>query len=141
MPLSQLPTLLSAWLSQITPALDRRSPPRLLVLFGGALLPGGRRTVTSWSRPAGIAGDFRRAYSALWAAGRHAEALSHRLLCVALKPLMRQAGAGPLRFALDDTPTARYGPRVQGAGIHHNPTPGPAGEHFVYGHVWVCLAW
>ncbi len=47
----------------------------------------------------------------------------------------------PLRFAIDDTPTARYGPCVQGAGIHHNPTPGPAGEKFVYGHVWVCLAW
>jgi hypothetical protein len=48
---------------------------------------------------------------------------------------------GPLRFAIDDTPTARYGPWVQGAGIHHNSTPGPAGEKFVYGHVWVCLAW
>jgi hypothetical protein len=30
---------------------------------------------------------------------------------------------------------------VQGAGIHHNPTPGPAGEKFVYGHIWVTLAW
>jgi hypothetical protein len=30
---------------------------------------------------------------------------------------------------------------VQGAGVHHNPTPGPAGEKFVYGHVWVSLAW
>jgi hypothetical protein len=29
---------------------------------------------------------------------------------------------------------------VEGAGIHHNPTPGPAGEKFVYGHVWVSLA-
>jgi hypothetical protein len=29
-------------------------------------------------------------------------------------------------FALDDTPTKRYGPHVEGAGIHHNPTPGPA---------------
>src|SRR5262249_502300 len=30
---------------------------------------------------------------------------------------------------------------VQGAGVHHNPAPGPAGERFVYGHVWVTLAW
>src|SRR6185312_15864950 len=28
---------------------------------------------------------------------------------------------------------------VQGAGVHHNPTPGPAGGPFVYGHVWVVL--
>ena len=48
---------------------------------------------------------------------------------------------GPrLTVAIDDTPTPRYGPQVEGAGVHHNPTPGPAGEKFVYGHVWVTLA-
>src|SRR5262245_34794991 len=41
-----------------------------------------------------------------------------------VKPLV--AGTGRLTFALDDTPTERYGPKVQGAGVHHNPTPGPA---------------
>jgi hypothetical protein len=43
-------------------------------------------------------------------------------------------------LAIDDTPTPRYGPCVEGAGIHHNPSPGPAGEKFVYGHLWVLLA-
>jgi hypothetical protein len=141
MPLSQLPAPLSAWLTDITAALDRRSAPRLLLLLVGALLAKGRRTVTSWFRPVGITTDFRRAYAALWAAGRRVDALSYRLLGVVLKPLMRRVGEASLRFAIDDTPTARYGPWVQGAGIHHNPTPGPAGEKFVYGHVWVCLAW
>ena len=47
--------------------------------------------------------------------------------------------ADRLTFALDDTPTERYGRHVQGAGVHHNPTPGPAGGPFVYGHVWVVL--
>jgi hypothetical protein len=43
---------------------------------------------------------------------------------------------GPrLRLAIDDTPTPRYGPEVEGGGIHHNPSPGPAGEKHVYGHV------
>ena len=46
----------------------------------------------------------------------------------------------PLVFAIDDSPTKRYGPHVEGAGKHHNPTPGPAGSQFLYGHVWVCLA-
>ena len=45
-----------------------------------------------------------------------------------------------LLFGLDDTPTKRYGPHVEGAGVHHNPTPGPAGQKFLYGHVWVTLA-
>jgi hypothetical protein len=141
MPFSQLPALLSAWLAPIVAALDRRSAPRLLRLLAGALLATGRRTVTSWFRAAGITADFRRAYCALWAAGRRAEALAFRLLRGPLAPLLALAPGDHLLFALDDTPTARYGPRVQGAGVHHNPGPGPAGEKFVYGHVWVTLAW
>jgi hypothetical protein len=141
MPLSHLPAALSAWLSVIVAALDRRAAPRLFGLLVGALFARGRRTVTSWFRPAGITTDFRRAYSALWAAGRHAQALAYRLLGCALKPLMERVAGDHLLFALDDTPTPRFGPCVQGAGVHHNPTPGPAGEHFVYGHVWVTLAW
>jgi DDE superfamily endonuclease len=138
---SRLPAPVSAWLSQIVGALDRRSAPRLLLLLVGALFAHGRRTVTAWFRAAGITADFRRAYSALWAAGRRAEALAYRLLCAAVKPLMRLAPGEHLLFALDDTPTARYGRHVQGAGIHHNPSPGPAGEKFVYGHVWVTVSW
>jgi len=45
-----------------------------------------------------------------------------------------------LLVAIDDTPTPRWGPCIEGAGIHHNPSPGLAGEPFVYGHVWVTLA-
>jgi DDE family transposase len=47
------------------------------------------------------------------------------------------AGAERLTRALDDTPTERYGPHVQGAGIHHHPTPGPAGAPELSGHVVV----
>ncbi len=141
MPFSHLPAVLSAWLSQIVGVLDRRSAPRLLLLLLGALFARGRRTVTTWFRAAGVGEAFRPAYNALWAAGRRASALACRLLCVALLPLMRLAPGGHLLFAIDDTPTPRYGPCVQGAGIHHNPSPGPAGEKFVYGHLWVALAW
>ena len=42
-------------------------------------------------------------------------------------------------MALDDTPTKRYGPEVQGR-VHHNPTPGPAGSKFLDGHSWVVLS-
>ncbi len=30
---------------------------------------------------------------------------------------------------------------MQGAGHHHHPTPGPTDQRFLYGHVWVTLAW
>jgi hypothetical protein len=44
-----------------------------------------------------------------------------------------------LTLALDDTPTPGYRPHVQRAGVHHNPTPSPAGSPYVYGHVFVDL--
>ncbi len=141
MPLSYLPARLSAWLTEIAAALDPRSAPRLLALFVGALFARGRRAVTSWFRAAGITDAFRPAYSALWAAGRRAEALGYRLLGRVVRPLLGQLPGDRLLFGIDDTPTPRYGRHVQGAGVHHNPTPGPAGERFVYGHIWVTLAW
>src|SRR5207248_4187085 len=67
---------------------------------------------------------------------RRADAVAVRLL-PALDPLLQ---GDRLLLAFDDTPTARSGPCIEGAGLHHNPTPGPAGEQFVYGHVWVTLA-
>lgn len=140
MPFSHLPAVLSAWIEEIVGVLDRRSAPRLLLLLCGALFARGRRTVTSWFRAAGITWEFRPAYNALWAAGRRAEALGHRLLCCAVKPLACRLPGEHLLFGIDDTPTPRYGPYVQGAGVHHNPSPGPAGEKFVYGHIWVTLA-
>ena len=39
-----------------------------------------------------------------------------------------------LLLVIDDSPTKRYGPKVEGADIHHNPTPGPADQPYLYGH-------
>jgi hypothetical protein len=118
-------------------ALDRRSAPRLVLLFLGAALAQGRRTVTSWIRAAGLSAEFRPAYVAVAAAGKRADRIAARLTLDAIRPLV--AGTGRLTLGLDDTPTPRYGPLVQGAGVHHNPAPGPAGSAFTYGHVWVVL--
>jgi hypothetical protein len=126
------------WFSRLTSALDVRSAPRLAWLLVGAVLAAGRRTVTGWIRAAGLSGEFRPCYTTVAAAGSHADAVAARLAHAVVKPLV--GGASRLLFALDDTPTERYGRRVQGAGVHHNPSPGPAGGPFVYGHVWVVLA-
>ena len=125
------------WFSALASVLDPRSAPRLALLFLGAVLARGRRTVTSWIRAAGLSDEYRSCYTAVAAAGKRADSIAARLLREAVKPLV--ADAARLTFALDDTPTERYGRKVQGAGVHHNPTPGPAGGPFVYGHVWVVL--
>jgi hypothetical protein len=136
MSLSHLPAFVANAFLDLAHWLDRRSAARLPLLLAGALFARGRRTVTSWFRAAGIADDFRPAYATVCAAGR---AVDHMAISAALavRPLL---GSRRLLLAVDDTPTPRWGPHVEGAGIHHNPSPGPAGEKFVYGHVWVTLA-
>jgi hypothetical protein len=136
MTLSHLPAFLTNAFLDLAHWLDKRSAARVPVLLLGILFASGRRTVTSWFRAAGIRAEFRPAYVTVCAIGREAESMATTPLLV-VKPLL---GSKRLRVAIDDTPTARYGPEVEGAGIHHNPTPGPAGEKHVYGHVWVTLA-
>ena len=125
------------WFSRLAAALDRRSAPRLAWLFLGVLLARGRRTVTSWIRAAGLSEQYQSCYLAVAAAGKKAETIAAYLVLWVAEPLL--GGVERLTIALDDTPTQRYGPHVQGAGVHHNPTPGPAGSAYVYGHVFVVL--
>lgn len=125
------------WFSRLAGPLDRRSAPRLALLFLGAVLARGRRTVTSWIRAAKLSDRFRPCSTTVAAAGKRTDRIAARLALAVIEPLV--GGVERLTLALDDTPTPRYGPHVQGAGVHHNPTPGPAGSPFVYGHVFVVL--
>lgn len=139
MSLWTMPAVVSAVLDRLAAYLDRRTRDRFWsVFFGLVLCREKRRTASAWFRAAGIGADFRRAYDVLGSVGRRVGSLGTVLL-VAIE---RVAGAGGGRavFALDDTVTRRYGPCVEGAGVHHNPTPGPAAQAWVYGHVWVTLA-
>jgi hypothetical protein len=137
MSFSHLPAWLSDVFSYFGSWLDRRTALRLPLLLVGILLASGRRTATSWFRAAGISTEFRPAYHCISAVGRRAPLLALTAWHTA-QPCL--SSSSRLLLAIDDTPTPRYGPCVEGAGIHHNPTPGPAGEKFVYGHLWVLLA-
>jgi hypothetical protein len=77
-------------------------------------------------------------YYFLGSLGRNVKSVAAVLFRIAVRVI---APGDRLLLAIDDTPTKRYGPWVEGAGIHHNPTPGPAGQKFLYGHVWVTLSW
>jgi hypothetical protein len=61
----------------------------------------------------------RTARPAKW---RSTGTIAARLAHEVVKPLV--AGADRLAFALDETPTERYGRLVQGAGVHHRDVPG-----------------
>lgn len=133
-----LPPDIVLWVAQLATPLHARHAWRLLPLLRGLLFAKGRRTVAAWLRAAGVGHDYRRYYCFLGALGRQARLVASLLLRRAADVV---APAERILLGLDDTPTKRYGPHVEGAGTHHNPTPGPAGQKFLYGHVWVTIAW
>ena len=138
MDLPFLPLLWQDLAAHLAACLHQRHAWRLTVLLLGALFAKGRRTVTSWLRAAHVGPGFAAFYYFLAALGCRTDCLAGLLLRSALSWL---APDGPLLFAIDDSPTKRYGRHVQGAGLHHNPTPGATDQKFLYGHVWVTLAW
>jgi hypothetical protein len=129
---------ITAWINRLARLLDRRSSWRLLPLLTGLLFASGRRTVSSWLRAGELSKDYQDYYYFVSCVGRKVKWLAAVVLEIAVGVIVPQ---GRILLAIDDTPSKRYGPKVEGAGIHHNPTPGPAGAKFVYGHVWVTLAW
>ncbi len=130
-------TDLSAWIDRLARCLDPRAAWRLLPLMTGLLFATGRRTVSSWLRAGNLSKDYQDYYYFLSSLGRKAELCAAVVLDIAIKVILPK---DRVLLALDDTPSKRYGPKVEGAGIHHNPTPGPANAKFLYGHVWVTLA-
>ena len=128
----QCPKEWSEWIAWLAAGLHGRCRWRLPVLLLGILFARGRRTAASWLRAAAIGIRFSDYYYFISVIGRESIALGTRLLML----LLQRLPSGPrVLVALDDTPTKRYGPKVQGAGIHHNPTPGPADAKFLYGHI------
>ncbi len=134
----ELPSELTSWIVQMSFVLDRRVGWRFLPLLVGALFSQGRQTVASWLRGGELGDEFRLYYYFVASLGRNTKSIARILFRIAVQVV---APGDRLLFAIDDTPTKRYGPKVEGAGIHHNPTPGPAEQKFLYGHVWVTLSW
>jgi hypothetical protein len=133
-----LPPEVVFWVAQLATPLHARHAWRLLPLLRGLLFAWGRRTVAAWLRAAGLGHDYKRYYYFLGALGRKAGFVASLLLRRVADVV---APGQRVLLGLDDTPTKRYGPRVEGAGVHRNPSPGPAAHKFLYGHVWVSIAW
>jgi hypothetical protein len=103
----------------------------------GMLFANGRRTVTTWLRAANIGVDYQDYYYFLAALGRKTGSVATQLVILLLRilPLGQR-----ILLVIDDSPTKRYGPYVEGAAVHRNPTPGPADQMYLYGHIWVTIS-
>ena len=133
----QSPSEWSEWSEYLAAGLHARNRWRLPVLLMGILFARGRRTVTTWLRAVGIRDDYADYFYFLASLGRKTESVATQLFLLLLRTLPLP---DRLLAVLDDSPTKRYGPKVEGAAIHHNPTPGPADQKYLYGHIWVTLS-
>ena len=133
----ECPSEWSEWSEWLAAGLHARNRWRLPVLLVGILFAGGRQTVTTWLRAAGVSDDFQDYHYFLAALGRKTNSLATRLTLLVLRTLPLPER---LLLVIDDSPTKRYGSKVEGADVYHNPTPGPADQPFLYGHVWVMIS-
>jgi hypothetical protein len=131
---------MQAAVSQLQMFMDRRMAFRLAIVIAGMFLAGDRRTASAWFVAGGVQDDWDRFYDCLISVGRTSGTLATAILGLVVQKLAPVIGDRIL-LAMDDSPTARYGRHVEGAGVHHDPTPGPAGGEWLYGHNWVALAW
>ena len=133
----KLPAELQGWVDFLAGGPHARLRHRLAALFVGVLFAIGRRTVSKWIVAAGVSDDWKSHDDSLGSVGRNADQVSPRLMLTVRRELPTE---GRVLFVIDDSPTKRYGPKLEGAGFHHNPTPGPAGQEFLHGHSWVTLS-
>ena len=120
--------------------MDRRIAFRLGIIVAGMLLADDRRTASAWFGAAGVQDDWDRFYDCLASIGRQSEKLATAVLTLVVRKF-DPGSEGRILLGVDDSPTQRYGRQVEGAGVHHHPTPGPAEGEWLYGHNWVTLAW
>jgi len=133
----ECPQQWSEWSEWIAAGLHARNRWRLPVLLVGILFASGRRTVTTWLRAAGVSDDFQDYYYFIAAVGHKTKLVTTQLVALILRTLPLP---DRLLLVIDDSPTKRYGPEVEGADVHHNPTPGPADQPYLYGHIWVTIS-
>lgn len=110
----QCPEQWSEWSEWLDAGLHARSRWRLPVLLIGMLFAGGRRTVTTWLRAAGVSDDFQDYYYFLAALGRKTNLVATQLTLLVLRTLPLPER---VLLVIDDSPTKRYGPKVEGADV------------------------
>jgi hypothetical protein len=126
--------------SVLQAVLDRRIAFRLAIVIAGMVLADDRRTASAWFVAGGVQDDWDRFYDCLIHVGRTSGKLATAVLGLVVQKFAPGV-ADRILLGMDDSPTSRYGRHVEGAGVHHNPTRGPAEGEWLYGHNWVALAW
>jgi hypothetical protein len=135
-------TLFQNIAEQLAKRLKPKTKSYFLPLILGVLFAfTRRRTVTTWIQAAQLSDDFRQVFYHMPNIGRKSQELFDEMLKIILTQLaVVILSATTIRLVFDDTPTKRYGRKIEGAGYHYNPTPGKTDATRCFGHSWVVAA-
>jgi len=114
-----LPQRIREWTTQMAGPLDRRSRKYWLPIVIGVLFATGRRTASRWFTAAGVGDDWQEHYYFLGSLGRKTRQVATELLKIAMTWIPETHVGDYVCLAIDDTPTKRYGPQVEGAAPGH----------------------
>jgi len=138
-----LPTPINTLLQPFRPAFCKLTWIKAQVLFIGAILATGKRTVTSALRVMGLSDEqqFSKYHHvlnrAVWSSRRVAE-----LLLAVLMSYLDVDEQAPLVFGIDETIERRWGAQIRARGIYRDAVRSSA-SHFVKtsGLRWISLMW
>ncbi len=120
-------------------ALYKPGWPWFVKIIHGALLACS--TVSSWVRTVEEQRHYKKFYHHLSRLGKQTSVLQGEYddwLIAYLRPILTQDVR--IYLALDDSTTKRSGPKIEGAGWHHDPTSPNLKATTCYGHSWVVLS-
>ena len=134
--------LFQSFAEQLATRLKPKTKSYFLPLLLGVLLAiARRRTVTQWIQACQLNDKYRQSFYHMSNIGEDHQELFDEILNIILTQLATIiATAATIRLVLDDTPTKRYGRKIEGAGYHYNPTPGKTNATKCFGHSWVVAA-
>jgi transposase len=115
-----LPTTMIRFLAPFAPLFSKRVWQNAQVLLAGAILPPGRRTVSSTLRAMGLDQHkrFHRYHRVLSRASWSSRQVSHILLGLLVEAFV---GEGPLILGIDETLERRWGKKISAKGVYRDP--------------------
>lgn len=98
-------------------------------------------TVSSWIRAVGEEGRFKKFYHHLYRIGIQIQKIQEMFTFWLIEQyVILMPESGRIILVADDSPNKRYGPKVEGAGWHHDPTSPNIKATTCYGHSLVVLS-
>lgn len=132
---------LTNFIVAIAKGMKTTTMPWLVSLLLGAVLVRKGFQVSQWITAAEKQKQYHQLYYQLNRTGANIEHFSKNLPVFVMEIFGQHSPkSNTVLLIIDDSPSKHQGPKIEGAGYHHNPTPSKTDATYLYGHNWVNIA-